>query len=176
MNVGEMFPNRASTASVSAIAGLTVCFNKSASRGCIRIASADPHARPHATLNCLGEKSDIAPLMEGIRLGWRLLRHEGLRSCFEQILAWTDGMVDSDVALERAVAAFVRPSAHLCGSAKMGGVHDAGAVVDPQGRVYGVDNLWVADASIMPRIPSAPTHLTSLMIAEKIAAGLKSGH
>ncbi len=172
MNAGEVYPNRASTAHLPTIAGLTVCFNKSTSRGVVRIVSADPHAKPHASLNCLGEKSDIAPLMEGIRLGWRLLRHGGLRSHFEQILAWTDGMIDSDLALERAVSAFVRPSAHLCGSARMGKASDAGAVVDPQGRVYGIDNLWVADASIMPRIPSAPTHLTSLMIAEKIAAGL----
>jgi choline dehydrogenase-like flavoprotein len=49
-------------------------------------------------------------------------------------------------------------------------------VVDAQGRVHGTDNLWVADASIMPRIPGAPTHLTVLMIAEKIAAGLREGH
>ena len=51
----------------------------------------------------------------------------------------------------------------------MGPDPQAGAVVDPHGRVYGVDGLWVADASIMPVIPSANTHLPTLMIAERLA-------
>ncbi len=139
----------------------------------MRISSADPYAKPVISLNCLGETSDIPPLAEGIRLAWRLLQHPELRSRFERLLAWTDGMIPSETALAHAIKAFVRPAAHLCGSARMGLSPDAGAVVDPQGRVYGVDNLWVADASIMPRIPSAPPHLTVLMIAEKIAAGLR---
>lgn len=176
LDVGTLFPARASGLAYSTIAGVTVCFNKSTSRGALRIASSDPHAKLHVSLNCLGEKGDVPPLMEGIRLGWRLLHHAGLRSQFEQILAWTDGMISSDIALERAVATFVRPSAHVCGSARMGSSPDAGAVVDPHGRVYGVDNLWIADASIIPRIPSAPTHLTTLMIAEKIAAEFKARH
>ncbi|MGZ5781112.1 MAG: GMC family oxidoreductase, partial [Burkholderiaceae bacterium] len=176
LNVRDMFPTRTSTSGFSTIAGVTACFNKSISRGTIRIASADPHAKPRVSLNCLGEKSDIPPLMEGVRLAWRLLQHSSLRSRFEHMLAWTDGMVHSDVALERAVMAFVRPGAHVCGSAKMGLSPDTGAVVNPQGRVYGIDNLWVGDASIMPRVPSAPTHLTSLMIAEKIAAEFRKKH
>lgn len=176
LDVGAMFPTRVSTSALSTIAGVTTCFNKSTSRGAIRITSSDPHAKPQVSLNCLGEKSDIPPLMEGVRLAWQLLQHSGLRSQFERILAWTEGMIHSDVALEHAITTFVRPGAHVCGSAKMGLSPDAGAVVDSQGRVFGVDNLWVADASIMPMIPSAPPHLTTLMIAEKIAAELKMRH
>ena len=44
-----------------------------------------------------------------------------------------------------------------------------GAVVNPGGRVIGTDNLSVADASVMPRLPSANTNVPTLMIAEKIA-------
>lgn len=168
-----MFPGRESTAGFSALAGLTVSFNKSASRGSVRITSADPHAAPRAWLNCLGETTDVAPLKHGLRLAWELLQQPGLRARFTHILAWTDAMLRSDLALERAVTSFVRPGAHLCGSARMGLRPDDGAVVDAQGRVHGVDQLWVADASIMPRIPSAPTHLSCIMIAEKIAAGLR---
>ena len=47
-----------------------------------------------------------------------------------------------------------------------------GSVVDPSGRVHGVDGLLVADASVMPEIPSANTHLPTIMIAERIAAGI----
>ncbi|HEV2146494.1 MAG TPA: FAD-dependent oxidoreductase [Longimicrobiaceae bacterium] len=173
IDVGEMFPRLAATSTTPTIAGVTTCFNRSTSRGHVRVTSADPHARPEVSINCLGEAGDVPPLKEGVRLAWELMQRPGLRSRFEQVLAWTDGMVRSDVALERAVSTFVRPSAHACGSARMGRSPEAGAVVDPRGRVYGVDGLWVADASVMPLIPSAPTHLTSLMVAEKIAAGMR---
>ena len=45
-----------------------------------------------------------------------------------------------------------------------------GEVVDPDGRVLGIDALIVADASIMPTIPRANTNLTTAAIAERIAA------
>ncbi len=176
IDVREMFPKLAATSSAPTIAGITACFNKSTSRGHVRITSSDPHAKPQVSINCLGDKGDIAPLKEGVRLAWQLLQHQPLGSRFEQILAWTGGMIQSEVALERAVTTFVRPSAHACGSARMGGSPERGAVVDGQGRVYGTDHLWVADASIMPSIPSAPTHLTSLMIAEKLAADFRRGN
>jgi choline dehydrogenase len=52
----------------------------------------------------------------------------------------------------------------------MGAPEDATAVVDPRCRFIGVENLSVVDASIMPAIPRANTHLTAVMIAERAAA------
>ena len=52
----------------------------------------------------------------------------------------------------------------------MGSDPAAGAVVDAAGRVHGTGGLTVADASIMPDIPSANTHIPTVMIAERIAA------
>jgi choline dehydrogenase len=173
MNVDELYPGMGTK--IPTIAGLTACYNKSTSRGSVRLASADPGTPPQVAINCLGDRSDIPPLMEGVRLAWRLMQHASLRDKFSRLLAWTDAMVQSDTALERAVIAFVRPSAHLGGSARMGPASDPEAVVDSTGRLHGADNVWIADASIMPRIPSSPTHLASLMIAEKIAAGLRGG-
>jgi choline dehydrogenase len=46
----------------------------------------------------------------------------------------------------------------------------AGAVVDSRGRVHGVDELLVADASVMPDVPAANTNLSTIMVAERIAA------
>jgi choline dehydrogenase len=173
IDVGNLFPKLAATSGSSTIAGMLACFNKSTSRGYVRLTSADPHAKLNVSVNCLSDKKDIPPVKEGVRVAWKLMQHPALRSQFDQILAWTDGMVNSDVALEHAVTTFVRPAAHLGGSAKMGLSPDKGAVVDPQGRVYGVENLWVADASIMPTLPSAPLHISCLMVAEKIAAKLR---
>jgi 5-(hydroxymethyl)furfural/furfural oxidase len=57
----------------------------------------------------------------------------------------------------------------------MGATADPGAVVDPRGRVIGLAGVTVADAAIMPRLPSANTNVPVIMGAEKIAAGLDAG-
>ena len=60
---------------------------------------------------------------------------------------------------------------HAGGTCRMGATDDPDAVVDPAGRVIGLEGLTVADASIMPRLPSANTNVPVLMGAEKIADG-----
>lgn len=165
----EMFPQLAAADSSPTLAGITACFNKSVSRGRVRLVGAGPYDRPVITNNCLGDGADVAPLVAGVRLAWDLLQRPGLRERFDRVLAWTNGIVNSNSALDHAVRAFVRPSAHGCGTARMGRSPDQGAVVDPRGRVHGATNLWVADASVMPHIPSAPPHLSCLMVAERIA-------
>jgi len=172
-SIDQFFPALRATTNADTLAGLTVTYNKSVSRGHVGLASADPHDLPEAVLNCVGDSRDIPPLMEGVRLAWALLQHPELKPRFERILAWTDEMVRSDSALRSAIGAFVRPAAHLTGSASMGPDPDRGAVVDAQGRVHGIDNLWVCDASIIPVALSGPPHLTVLMLAEKIADELR---
>jgi len=172
IDVKEMFPRLGDADAAPTIAGLTTCFNKSTSRGQVRMLSADPNVRPRISFNCLGDPGDVAPLVEGVRIAWSLINSPQLKPMFGDLLAWTEGMIRSDVALERAVSTFVRPSAHACGTVRMGLAPVGGAVVDPAGRVFGCDNLWVADASVMPMIPSVPPHLTCLMVAEKLADGL----
>jgi 5-(hydroxymethyl)furfural/furfural oxidase len=61
------------------------------------------------------------------------------------------------------------PMAHPAGTCAIGQRDDPKAVVDSACRVYGVSNLRVVDASIMPRIPSANTNLPTIMIAERAA-------
>lgn len=71
--------------------------------------------------------------------------------------------------------AFVRTASgvgHVCGTCRMGSPGDPTTVVDPAGKVCGIDGLIAADASIMPCVPAANTHLPTIMVAEKIAAGL----
>jgi choline dehydrogenase len=171
----DMYPALRTVLGSTLIGGLSVGLMASRSRGRVWLTSPDPYARPHVAVGCLTNRADIAPLTQGIRLAWRLMQHPQVQAHLDGVHAWTAAMVHSDAALDRAVAAFVRPSAHACGTARMGRSPESGAVVTPQGRVHGVDNLWVADASIMPTIPSAPTNLTCIMIAEKIAAGLRGG-
>lgn len=170
IDVAAMFPQLAGTAST--MAGITLCYNRSTSSGRVSLNPADP-SRPLVSFNLLSDSTDIAPLKDGIKLAWELMQGSALRPHFQRLLAWTPGMINSDTALQQAVSTFVRPSAHVCASARMGTNPDDGHVVDPTGKVFGFDNLWIADASIMPMIPSAPPHLTTLMIAEKLADDIK---
>jgi choline dehydrogenase-like flavoprotein len=61
---------------------------------------------------------------------------------------------------------------HAVGTCKMAPESDATAVVDARGKVHGVDNLYVADASIMPVVPRANTNIPALVVGERIAAWL----
>lgn len=58
----------------------------------------------------------------------------------------------------------------------MGCPADPTAVVGPEGRVIGSDNIFVADASIMPRLPTANTNIPVIMAAEKISDALSRHH
>ncbi len=65
---------------------------------------------------------------------------------------------------------------HVCGTCRMGGADDPGAVVDNAGRVHGIGGLRVVDASIMPAIPRGNTNIPTIMLAEKIAAEMCDEH
>jgi choline dehydrogenase-like flavoprotein len=69
-----------------------------------------------------------------------------------------------------AVSRMVRHYFHPVGTTRMGPAHDPGAVVDQRGRVHGISQLRVADASVMPTIPRANTNFPCIMIGERVAA------
>ena len=58
---------------------------------------------------------------------------------------------------------------HASGTCRMGAASDPRAVVDPACRVIGTSGLRVVDASVMPEVPRANTHLTTVAIAERMA-------
>ncbi len=84
-------------------------------------------------------------------------------------------LVRDEAYLGAWIAANVWPSWHVSGTCRMGRQDDPRAVVDAQGRVHGIAGLRVVDASVMPTIVSANTNLTTIMIAEKIAASMLAG-
>lgn len=65
---------------------------------------------------------------------------------------------------------------HPVGTAKMGPATDPNAVVDARLRVYGVKNLRIVDASIMPIIPTGNTNAPTIMVAEKASDMIKEDH
>jgi choline dehydrogenase-like flavoprotein len=73
-----------------------------------------------------------------------------------------------DGALPEVIAANLATYGHPTSTVPMGGPTDPAAVVDSVGAVRGLQNLRVADASIIPRVPSTVTNLTTIMVAEHI--------
>ena len=97
----------------------------------------------------------------------------GLRNfLFEHIISdlppLSELLADS-AALERHVRDNVRSAWHPACTCRMGDPSDMPTVVDPSGKVVGVDNLFVADASVMPEVSRTNTNIPTIMIAERIA-------
>jgi 5-(hydroxymethyl)furfural/furfural oxidase len=82
------------------------------------------------------------------------------------------------LASEKGLEKFVRQNVigvwHPVGTCRMGDPSDRMAVVDSNGKVIGAENIFVADASVMPRLPTANTNIPTIMIAEKLSDALVS--
>ena len=100
----------------------------------------------------------------------------GARKLLIRRLLLKGAAFETTVADDRALESFVRQSVvgvwHPVGTCRLGDPADRMAVVDPEGKVVGSDNVYVADASIMPRLPTANTNIPVIMGAEKISDAL----
>jgi choline dehydrogenase len=136
------------------------------SAGHVRARSTDVFVDPILQPNYLADPIDRRITLGGIRLIRRLLARPELAPYVERETLPGPGIETDDELLDFA---YQNGSTcyHLIGTARMGPATDPGAVVDDQLRVHGLTGLRVADASIMPSMPSANTYATTLMIAEK---------
>jgi choline dehydrogenase len=169
------FPALLELAGASVILGVMAVAQRPRSRGSVRLVGSDPRVPPRISLNFLSAESDLRVLIDGIRTCWDLLSAEAVAKHGERTVVLTKDMVRSDDALEFYLRLSVDSAYHPVGTARMGPVGDADAVVGQRGRVRGVDGLYVADASIMPTIVRANTNLTCIMIGERMADWLLEG-
>ena len=139
------------------------------SRGRLTLRDTDPQSSPVIDTGYLTdpEGEDVAVLMDGVTMCREIAARPSLAELIGKELEDTAN-VDSIEAVRRNSLHYYHP----VGACKMGPESDPAAVVDPTGKVHGLDNLYVADASIMPVVPRANTNLPTLMIAERIVASL----
>jgi len=142
------------------------------SRGQVRIRSADPSQDPVILANYLEHEGDQLTLVRGIRLARRLLRSQALSQYFDSEVL-PGPMCESDSELLDFARRYGVSSYHVNGTARMGQAGDKYAVVDPQLRVHGVQNLRVIDSSVMPAMPSANICAATMMIGNKAADLIK---
>src|SRR5215469_6262811 len=143
------------------------------SRGVLKLTSSDPAAAPqldHAYLSDL-EGEDQRVLVDGIHIARELATAPPLAA-----LLGTEKWPGVDVLSAERVAEFTRATVvhyfHPVGTCAMGPADDRGAVVNARGRVHGLDNCYVGDASIMPVVPRANTNVPALVVGLRIADSL----
>ncbi|MBR0553048.1 GMC family oxidoreductase [Stakelama marina] len=146
------------------------CVLRPESTGTVRLATASAADAPLIDPAFLSDERDLKLLMKGTRMMYRILDTPPItdyrgkdRYPFDQ---------DDDAALERLIRARSDTIYHPVGTARMGSDEDA--VCDPQLRVRGVDGLYVADASIMPKLIGGNTNAPTIMIGARAAEFVKA--
>ena len=144
---------------------------RAASRGTIRLTSADAAEHPVIRFNYLDAEEDRQVAIDGLRVARRIMRQPALACCRPREIGPRPQVRDDDDAgLLDLFRSFSTTVFHPVGSAKMGLPSDPLAVVDARLRVMGLERLRVIDASVMPVITSGNTNAPTMMIAEKGAA------
>jgi choline dehydrogenase len=138
----------------------SVCNLRPASRGWVRIQSADAADYPEIKLNYLAAPEDRRVAVDGMRYTRRIMAAKALAKYHPEEFR-PGRVVQSDEALERAAGELGTTIFHPVGTCAMG------AVVDERLRVKGIERLRVIDASVMPRITSGNTNAPTTLIAEK---------
>jgi choline dehydrogenase-like flavoprotein len=155
--------------------GISCSLQLALGAGELRLTSTDPHVQPLLNYNYLADPFDRERMRKALRLAVRL----GADAAFKDLLIArvlpTDADLVSDHALDDWLLRNIGTSHHISGTCKMGPASDPLAVVNQYGRVHGLDNLWVADASIMPDCIRANTNATTIMIGERVADFINAG-
>ena len=133
------------------------------SRGEIRLKSTNPTSAPSIRFNYMQTEHDLSEMREGIRLAREIFHQKAFDEYRGKEI--NPGNVDSDTELNEFIKNKGDTAYHPCGTCKMG--KDNTSVVNEKLQVYGVENLRVVDASIMPKIITGNLNATTVMIAEK---------
>ena len=144
---------------------LHACVLRPESRGTVRLTTRNAADGPRIDPNFLSDDRDIATLREGVRLSHRIAGSPALQAFEPRDRHPVD--LDDDAQLDEMIRNRADSVYHPVGTCRMGPGEDD--VVDPKLKLKGLDNLWIADASIMPRIVSGNTNAPSIMIGERCA-------
>jgi choline dehydrogenase-like flavoprotein len=138
------------------------------SRGAVSLRTAEPYSKPRIKHNFLSEESDRARMRDGIRIALTIAQQPALTKHLKDSRGDAlRGLVpadDSDTSIDEYMRRTAFAFWHPCGTCAIGDV------VDPELRVHGLENVRVADTSVMPRLVTGNTNAPAIMIGERAAA------
>ena len=148
------------------------------SRGSITLKSNDPFDYPAIDPQYLTDKRDIKEYIAALRIWEKFIETptmQGLGAKIEhaKISFCSQHKFRSDAFWECVTRHLALTVYHHCGTCKMGAEEDPTAVVDPQGRVKGIQGLRVVDASIFPNVTAGNTNVPVIMVAEKLSDAIR---
>ena len=142
------------------------------SRGYVKAISNDINAPPLIQPNYLKEQIDQDLMIEGVKRCRALLKTSNINE-----ISLRENLPGKDIKTDKEILDYIRNNGgtvyHAIGSCRMG--IDNNAVVNSELKVNGIQNLRIADASIMPTMPSGNTNAATMMIAEKASDLIKKG-
>ena len=156
------------------VAGIGCNVNKPTSIGSVRIRSDNALDHPTINPNYFQTQHDRNVAREVVRRAYSVMTTPAMQQVLEEPLTLTKDIVEDDAALDEWILSQVSSTYHFSGSCRMA-ARDQGGVVDQSGRVYGVQGLRVADASVIPTVPAANTMWTTMMFAERIGRSIRDG-
>jgi len=142
--------------------------NKPKSRGHVRIASPDPRAKPRILFNYLKHEDDRAAFRACIHLTREIIGQHAFDPYRGDEIQPGTGIVE-DEAIDSWIRQNAESAYHPSCTAKIGGPNDPMAVLDPECRVRGIENLRVVDSSVFPTIANGNLNAPTIMVAEKAA-------
>lgn len=138
------------------------------SRGYLKLKSKNPREKPIIQPNLLSVKQDLEDLKNAVRLTVEIMNAKSFEKNRKKVLNFNENKIMSDDNyLEDWLKTHLESAYHCSCTCAMG------KVTDSEGRVIGLKNLRVVDASIMPAVTSGNTNAPTIMIAERIADLMK---
>lgn len=139
---------------------------RSKSRGSIHIKSNDPAQAPRILFNYMSHPDDWEEFRSCIRLTREIFKQPAMVPYAGEEIQ-PGNAVQSDDEIDGFIREHCESAYHPCGTCRMGSPKDKMAVVDPECRVIGMENLRVVDSSIMPQVTNGNLNSPTMMIGEK---------
>ena len=154
--------------------GISFALQNAIGSGCLTLASSDPWVYPVINYNYLDEEYDLDRMRAALRIVLDIIEEDPLRSHIIERVSPTDMQLKDTNSQDSWLLDNVYTDHHTSGTCKMGPSDDEFAVVDQYCNVYGIKNLKIVDASVMPDVVRSNTNVTVIMMAEKVADWIKN--
>jgi choline dehydrogenase len=168
----DILPNRRNEPDIDpTVTGIqmTISLYLATSKGSLRLRSPDPNDLPEIFLNLLDTESDVSRMADGVRKASNIMDSPKMSFVVKTRTDPTDKILEDDKLLHRWLRKNTTTGNHLTSTCAMGPESNRMAVVDHKCKVRGLDNLYIADASVMPECVRANTNVTTMMVGERLA-------